>query len=335
MNIQKDYPCWLKIFIVIIYVFLLVMCSVVAFRSITNLPQENNPQNCCVSIKLEKGDSLSHANTETIDSLINVVSYLNENYKKTNDNLISDIRQETNNIINKINGWLGFWLGIIALVAGIIPVILQWRNLDDLKKESDSRNKESDRLRRKVEGLVEKGDCFIKDTDSKVIEKMKGLDKDFSDLCSELKNELSILSYEMKVKQKEIALTSLINSISIARNNKLIQDSLDSDLLRNRMFERLNKEFEELVGLLLKQDSDYIDEQPVLSSLIQLHSLYKELLPGLVKMRRLKELQKLIDDIRDIIIDMSNGKKCKKSDIHDAMKGIISRMSSVNNLFSN
>lgn len=45
--------------------------------------------------------------------------------QKQLDNSLSDIRQETNNIINKTNGWIGFWVAMAALLGVGIPIFSQ------------------------------------------------------------------------------------------------------------------------------------------------------------------------------------------------------------------
>lgn len=42
------------------------------------------------------------------------------------EKLISDTRQETNNIINKFNGWTGFWIAVLAIFGGGLPIIIQF-----------------------------------------------------------------------------------------------------------------------------------------------------------------------------------------------------------------
>lgn len=64
------------------------------------------------------------------------------------ESVLSDIRQETNNIINKFNGWLGFWIAILAIFGGIVPLVLQFI----LKRKSDKDSRElMNRLERKAE----------------------------------------------------------------------------------------------------------------------------------------------------------------------------------------
>lgn len=54
------------------------------------------------------------------------------------EQLIDDVRQETNNIINKMNGWLGFWMGAMAILGVFVPIALQLKlyreNRDDVDK---------------------------------------------------------------------------------------------------------------------------------------------------------------------------------------------------------
>ncbi|MDE6638143.1 MAG: hypothetical protein K2K32_07910 [Muribaculaceae bacterium] len=54
------------------------------------------------------------------------------------DVLADDLRQETNNLINKMNGWLSFWIGILALLGVFVPIALQFR----LSRESSITEKE-------------------------------------------------------------------------------------------------------------------------------------------------------------------------------------------------
>lgn len=58
-----------------------------------------------------------------------------EELRKNQENVLADLRQESNNIINKFNGWLGFWTAILAIFGGIIPIVLQYILREKSKKE--------------------------------------------------------------------------------------------------------------------------------------------------------------------------------------------------------
>lgn len=53
-----------------------------------------------------------------------LLSHLSFTEKQLGDNY-ADYRQESNNHINKVNGWLAFWIAILALLCGILPLIIQ------------------------------------------------------------------------------------------------------------------------------------------------------------------------------------------------------------------
>ena len=66
------------------------------------------------------------------------------------DSLADDLRQETNNLINKMNGWLGFWMGIMALLGVFVPLALQFR----LSKESRiNEEKLEEKVQKKIQQL--------------------------------------------------------------------------------------------------------------------------------------------------------------------------------------
>ena len=69
------------------------------------------------------GDSLN----ETVKEIRAHISLI----ERPQEHFIADIRQEVNNCIEKYNGWLAFWISILAVLCGIIPVLLQYRLYKD------------------------------------------------------------------------------------------------------------------------------------------------------------------------------------------------------------
>ena len=70
----------------------------------------------------------------TIDSLRREVEVL----RKYDAEIILDIRQETNNSLEKMNGWIAFWIATSCLVCMVVPLIIQlvnWhQNKDQIEK---------------------------------------------------------------------------------------------------------------------------------------------------------------------------------------------------------
>lgn len=68
-------------------------------------------------------------------NLMQNLEYQIDELKTNQENVLADLRQESNNIINKFNGWLGFWTAILAIFGGIIPIVLQYILREKSKKE--------------------------------------------------------------------------------------------------------------------------------------------------------------------------------------------------------
>lgn len=124
-----------------LYVFLLWMCLVqmhlVGDPSTRNIdgPRE-------INITLQTGDSVDYAiNNKKLDSLVNELKLYN--YYSENQLLdgLDDLRQETNNVIDKQNMWLSFWLGILALVGALLPFFFQLRGANEQKREIEELRK--------------------------------------------------------------------------------------------------------------------------------------------------------------------------------------------------
>lgn len=59
---------------------------------------------------------------------------------------LDDIRQETNNYINKVNGWISVWIGVFALFGIILPIAIQFQlKLDYDKKIAEINNEIEDK----------------------------------------------------------------------------------------------------------------------------------------------------------------------------------------------
>jgi hypothetical protein len=76
-------------------------------------------------------DSLDKREVWVLKERVNKLEQLNER-------LVDDIRQETNNNINILNGWLTFWMGLLALVGVFLPMVFQYK----MKKEDEQKLEE-------------------------------------------------------------------------------------------------------------------------------------------------------------------------------------------------
>lgn len=75
--------------------------------------------------------TLSNSRLEVLQREITLLREERETY-------LSDLRQESNNIINKFNAWLGFWLGILTIFAGIVPIVIQYILRNKARREKEA-----------------------------------------------------------------------------------------------------------------------------------------------------------------------------------------------------
>ena len=57
-------------------------------------------------------------------------TWLEEQY----NNIVSDIRQENNNLIDKVNLWLTFWIAVLSIISIILPIIVQYQVYREFEK---------------------------------------------------------------------------------------------------------------------------------------------------------------------------------------------------------
>lgn len=74
-------------------------------------------------------------------------------YKKY-DTIISDVRQETNNNLDKLNTWLSFWIGILAVFGVLAPVVAEYRFRLENEKEWEKLKNEMDDTFKKYRTLM-------------------------------------------------------------------------------------------------------------------------------------------------------------------------------------
>lgn len=84
-----------------------------------------------------------------VDSLRREVEVL----RKYDSELILNIRQETNNSLEKINGWIAFWIATSCLVCMIVPLILQLVNWQHHKDQIESIKLQIEREQEKLRML--------------------------------------------------------------------------------------------------------------------------------------------------------------------------------------
>lgn len=216
-------------FSVVVYVLLLVMCCFMFKESYDFKPRLPLTNDYTISVRVTNDSLLNKQSCEELDSFKHL---LQKSKKQEYAEGINDVRQETNNIINKINGWLSFWLAILALIGGVLPIVIGWKQeqdntkkFEDLKKDlADSKKASEDEIKGKIMESKNLKDKLIKLHDKIKEENEKQLNRN-------------------KIHETHINITNIISSFVAAKDNKLLADSYDRDYLRVSLLNELYNEF--------------------------------------------------------------------------------------------
>lgn len=147
--------------------------------SLTNVMKAlntKNPQFSPLSTEIVKERQISQKLSRNDSAILHSQFQLNlriDSIAKITEPLVADIRQETNNNLDKSNAWLSFWLAIMAIVGVIIPWGWQLKlNRDEREKfkefshKSESKiNEELEKVRNRVEDDLKAIDAIKYDQD--------------------------------------------------------------------------------------------------------------------------------------------------------------------------
>lgn len=93
-------------------------------------------------------------------------------YNHRLDNVLADIRQEYNNQLNNLNIWVAVWLGVLAIISVVLPIVISYIVKSDYEKKVDDCN-------RKIEEVCE---SFEKRDNSLQISAIIGCIKNINEL---------------------------------------------------------------------------------------------------------------------------------------------------------
>lgn len=158
----KSFEFWTWIVVIVILLVMLSACFCV-FISTPKCPTLRHKDCDARWIELRDSlyfesplqDSVSTVDKQDFERMLNAQTEI----IKRQDALADDLRQETNNLINKFNGWIGFWLGIIAILGVIIPIALQFKlskeSKDEIQNLNDFQAKTEDSISKLIDNKVD------------------------------------------------------------------------------------------------------------------------------------------------------------------------------------
>ncbi len=215
---------------------------------------------------------------------------------------IDDTRQETNNIINKVNGWISFWIAMLAFVGGLIPALMAVRNAEEGERKLGQYKESLEQLFHTKAELIKKE-------------------------CSHQLSSWQVEGKELKQLQKELTLEneknkiiSIVNTIITSVTPSIIKCHENrKELMRVFLFE-LHKNYSSFINNLIKKQSsdslrDYTDE--VIMVLIHMEL-------GLIKSRTVyvdchinREFDTVLSGIKKVIDKLIKNKRTTEELVDD------------------
>lgn len=291
------------------YIVLLGICMLVS--TIQLLKPNNNittPEPMSLTIEFVGRDSLPEYSQAKINEIDSIVKRVNEQYAFKCDESLNNLRQETNNLINKMNGWLSFWLCLLTIIAGIIPLCLQYKFNQESKEVAKEREAIREKKNAKLKDDLEKG---LKEEKTKIEKSINEITKEKKELTQqnkELHDQLEKDKKEYQLLENQLKLNCIISSLLNAKENKLIDNSVERDVLLSKLMHELYEKTKCLFASIAQKSDDPNVKDIINTSLIQLFTVFKYYQRSLVLKSRFRKIDLLLDHLKKIISELNEGR---------------------------
>lgn len=213
------------------------------------------------------------------------------------DQLTDDIRQETNNIINKMNGWLGFWMGVMAILGVFVPIALQFKLYRDNR---DIEEKLTKRCHDELKYLRAYADKF-----------------EIAQRTAQVDNKAELLKMETDIDKRFIRLQNdyidKMQGLKITATIRCLYNIMESpgirtNKLRNQLIEKNWSDISTNVRCFIEyysdQTSHMIDRHDLSFILVQVASVLESLM--ILIPRRNRQIESIIRESHDIVQELNS-----------------------------
>lgn len=302
-NIEDKEPTWIykcRFGILVLLAIILVAHFVQACISSRDVNKSDYHEVMIDSIVLVKPDSATIAiDTLQLKTLICRVDSMREMQRQFYDNYLSDLRQESNNNINKYNGWLSFWIALLTIVLGVIPFMMSYKVNSYHKEYLDFL------IRKTARELKDQVETDLQD-DKKAIKK--------------LKEEIDLTQGVIK----KLGLQTMAEDINIAKNNKLLTDTRERSQLWATLLLSFGLKLEDYTRTIKDLVKDGVTEEQVTQMrevLIHAHYVLGLWFSQANSKLQSKQAVKMLDTLKEMILkdtdNTSTGRQSYYSDFTD------------------
>lgn len=195
-------------------------------------------------------------------------------------NVINDYRQECNNYINKVNGWLTFAIGLVTIIGGIIPAALQIKLSFDFEKEKDKIDDKLEKAQTELSTLKNNLTSEQNSLKQELERKLTFLDTKFNEFSNQIAQTSNDIHTQINDLHKECL--SIVNK-EIENNKTQINTSLNQVITTchentNKLNEYLKKANNAINDSIRKNDNFKVK----LESLYQLRTICQSLEDNLI-----------------------------------------------------
>lgn len=113
------------------------------------------------------------------------------------DRMVDDLRQETNNTINKVNGWLSFWMGIMAILGVFVPIALQFKLYRETRESDRNLKKQHEEDRNRIEDCLRQCQADIK---GEYVRVEADIQRTHKSIIEEINKEVDLLKFSGSIK---------------------------------------------------------------------------------------------------------------------------------------
>lgn len=288
----------------ILYFLIFLACALTFLGHIGHPKPEGLYRALPIDIHLSMSDTCTTLSMERLDSLSKMIDSFHKPHTKNYENLLNDLRQESNNIINKWNGWFSFWIALLALLAGVIPLLAQMKVSAENRKDIEKSIKDLDE---KKEALDEKSQRIIETLNYELRDAKKTFLKDIKDL---------------KEHTARIELANMVASLRICEENKLLSNDSHRNALLKLLLKDVNEAFERFEKAISKKSDNELYTHELIMALVHLNDAVCKLKMKFVRKNLGRMCDSLLSLLENTILKLLKNEFSNKVELNNSIHEI-------------
>ena len=242
--------------------------------------------------------------TLQIDAALTNYLNLTDSLKRQLSKIDDDYHDNVDLMINKANGWLAFWIGIIAVALGLLAMWQIFRQIKVEEKIAEHENKFSNKVKEEID-RIDQSLSMYKDTYDKLEKEKERM------LCTIRENRIAASMICISISDPLVASSSIYRKMMLKSQLMLIVTNYD-EYLKIVKNQEDNDGYEIIPSILTNIKIALVRARPAFSSndrQVSFHKLIKEIDTAI------KDFRKISIFINDKDVELLNDISVKMKDI--------------------